>query len=106
MHLDELGAAVVDDQASPVAEWSRDGALMVQLASSGHDVFVQLEPQVMSWPAPVLAGRIVRLHRLAMMRARAQLYARLAHEQGLSPVPPPGYPSAAEVDEYRRTIDF
>jgi hypothetical protein len=90
-----------------VVEWSRDGALMIKMADvSGLDVQVQLEPTVLSWPAEVLADRIIRLHRLALMQLRAQARARSREESGAQWSVTAGYPSVAEVEEYRRTIDF
>ena len=72
----------------------------------GERVRVQLEPEATrSWTADVLADRIVRLHRLALMRARAEQRARL-NERGFPIETTAGFPSQADVDEYRRTIDF
>lgn len=104
----EVGAAVIGDQDVAVVEWSRDGALMVKVnvGWSAEDVQVQLEPLVTSWPADVLADRLMRLHRLALMRARAQARLRLIEETGLAFAATSGSPTMAEVDDYRRTIDF
>lgn len=97
--------ADVDDRgAQPtVVECSADGALLVETDFSGEQVRVQLEPEATAWPAEVLADRIVRLHRVALMRARADK--RLAELTGIPPSR--GWPSHAEVEEYRRgAIDF
>jgi hypothetical protein len=109
MAFDEAAAVVTDerDEAEPtVVEWSADGALMIEVDWSGEGVRVQLEPQAArSWTAEALADRIVRLHRLALMRARAEQRARL-NERGFAIEATAGFPSQAEVDEYRRSIDF
>ena len=109
MACDELAATMteqLDDQEPTVVEYSGDGALMIEVDWSGEQVRVQLEPQATrSWTADVLADRIVRLHRLALMRARAEQRARL-NEGGLAIETTAGFPSHADVDEYRRTIDF
>ena len=68
---------------------------------------VQLEPEVTrSWTADLLAARIMRLHRLALMRARAEQRMRIIDETGAALPTTPGWPSLTDVDEYRRTIDF
>jgi hypothetical protein len=112
MRYDDVGIAVTDDDDQndvipTVVEWSADGALMIETDWSGEGVRVQLEPQVTrSWTADVLADRIRRLHRLALMRARAEERTRIIEESG-APLPTtPGWPSQTDVDEYRRTIDF
>lgn len=106
MLFNQVGVAVIDEHA--VVEWSRDGALMIKVGDhSGLDVQVQLEPQVVaSWPADVLADRIRRLHRLALMRLRAEARLRSRDESGAAWSLTAGYPSLTEVDEYRQTIDF
>lgn len=93
-----------DHGAEPlIVECSADGSLLVETDFSGEQVRVQLEPEATTWPAEVLADRIVRLHRLALMRARADK--RLTQQLGVPPSR--GWPSHADVDEYRRTaIDF
>jgi hypothetical protein len=110
MAFDELATAVteqeLDTQEPTVVEWSGDGALMIEVDWSGERVRVQLEPEATrSWTADILADRIVRLHRLALMRARAEQRARL-NERGLAIETTAGFPSHADVDEYRRTINF
>jgi DNA-binding protein YbaB len=109
MARDEAPAAVTDEQtpADPtVVEWSGDGLLMVAVDWSGEAVRVQLEPEATrSWTADVLADRIARLHRLALMRARAEKRAQV-NETGAALPTTPGWPGRAEVDEYRRSIDF
>ena len=103
MHVDGAGTTVINE----VVEWSRDGALMVKIADvSGLDVQVQLEPAVASWPAEVLADRIARLHRLALMQLRAQVGVRSGEESGAQWSVTAGFPSLAEVQQYRQTIDF
>lgn len=104
----DAGVAVIGDQEVAVVEWSRDGAVMVKISMgwSSEDVQVQLEPLVTAWPADVLADRIMRLHRLALMRARAEARLRLIEKTGLALAVTSGSPTMAEVDEYRRTIDF
>lgn len=90
-----------------VVEWSADGALMIELDWQGQGLRVQLEPEVTrSWTADLLADRIMRLHRLALMRARAEQRMRIIDETGAALPTTPGWPSLADVDEYRRTIDF
>lgn len=86
-----------------VIECSGDGALLVETDYSGERVRVQLEPDALTWSTAVLADRIVRLHRAALMRARADR--RLA-ENNLGIPPSRGWPSHAEVEEFRRRIDF
>lgn len=109
MAHDEVGVAVTDeqDESNPtVVEWSGDGALMIEVDWSGERVRVQLEPEATrSWTADALADRIVRLHRLALMRARAEQRTRL-NECGLAIETTAGFPSQADVDEYRQSIDF
>ncbi|GLD33466.1 MULTISPECIES: hypothetical protein [Mycobacterium] len=107
MRFEEAGVAVIGDQDWTVAEWSRDGALMVKLGDpSGRDVQVELERDAMSWPAEVLADRIMRLHRLALMRLRAETRERSRKESGVEWSLQAGWPSLVDVDEYRLTIDF
>lgn len=90
-----------------VAEWSADGALMVELDWQGQGLRIQLEPEVTrSWTADMLADRIVRLHRLALMRARAEQRMRIIEDSGAALPTTPGWPSLTDVEEYRRTIDF
>lgn len=90
-----------------VVEWSADGALMVELDWQGQGLRVQLEPEVTrSWTADLLADRIMRLHRLALMRARAEQRMRIIDETGAALPTTPGWPSLTDVDEYRRSIDF
>lgn len=90
-----------------VAEWSADGALMVELDWQGQGLRIQLEPEVTrSWTADLLADRIMRLHRLALMRARAEQRMRIIEETGAALPTTPGWPSMTDVEEYRRTIDF
>ena len=111
MRYDDAGIAVTDDEQNEaihtVVEWSGDGALMIETDWSGLGVRVQLEPDaIRSWTADVLADRIMRLHRLALMRARAEERMRIINESG-APLPTtPGWPSLSDVEEYRRTIDF
>ena len=90
-----------------VAEWSADGALMVELDWQGQGLRIQLEPEVTrSWTAEMLADRIMRLHRLALMRARAEERMRIIETDGTALPTTPGWPSLTDVDEYRRSIDF
>ena len=57
---------------------------MVELDWQGQGLRVQLEPEVTrSWTADVLADRIMRLHRLALMRARAEQRMRIIEETAL-----------------------
>ena len=113
MGYDDVGIAVSDDEADQleavrtVVEWSRDSALMIEVDWSGENVRVQLEPEVMrSWSADVLADRLMRLHRLALMRARAEERMRLINASG-APLPIMAcWPSVTDVDEYRATLDF
>lgn len=109
MACDEVVAAVTDEpdtQDPTVVEWSGDGALMIEVDWSGERVRVQLEPEATrSWTADVLADRIMRLHRLALMRARVEQRARL-NERGFAIETTAGFPSQADVDEYRQTINF
>jgi hypothetical protein len=110
MAFDELATAVtepeLDTHEPTVVEWSGDGLLMIEVDWSGERVRVQLEPEATrSWTAETLADRIARLHRLALMRARAEQRERL-NERGLAIETTAGFPSHADVDEYRRTINF
>ncbi len=110
----DAGVAVTDEQQQQevevfptVVEWSSDGALMVELDWQGEGLRVQLEPEVTrSWTSEVLADRIMRLHRLALMRARAEQRMRVIEEHGAALPTTPGWPSLTDVDEYRRSIDF
>lgn len=89
-------------------EYSRDGALMVELDSNETVVRVQIEPEVnASWTAELLAERVRHLHTVALMRVRCDSLAAM-NERGANIAPGTGaYPMAAEVDEYRRRyIDF
>jgi hypothetical protein len=88
-------------------EASRDGAVMLELDRRGHTRRVQLESAVnATWTAEVLSERIVRLHTLALMRARCDERARM-NERGADMPPGEVYPSEAEVAEYRaRFITF
>jgi len=100
---------VTDEQEvlPTVAEWSADGALMVELDWQGQGLRIQLEPEVTrSWTAEMLADRIMRLHRLALMRARAEERMRIIETDGTALPTTPGWPSLTDVDEYRRSIDF
>lgn len=110
MWANQAGVAVTEEQQEvlpTVAEWSADGALMVELDWQGQGLRVQLEPEVTrSWTADMLADRVMRLHRLALMRARAEQRMRMIEETGVPWVTTPGWPSMTNVDEYRRTIDF
>ncbi len=111
MWANDAGVAVTDEQQQEViptvVEWSADGALMVELDWQGQGLRVQLEPEVTrSWTADLLVDRIMRLHRLALMRARAEQRMRIIDETGAALPTTPGWPSLTDVDEYRRTIDF
>jgi hypothetical protein len=111
MWANDAGVAVTDEQQQEViptvVEWSADGALMVELDWQGQGLRVQLEPEVTrSWTADLLADRIMRLHRLALMRARAEQRMRIIDETGAALPTTPGWPSLTDVDEYRRSIDF
>jgi DNA-binding protein YbaB len=109
MWANNAGVAVTDEQEvlPTVAEWSADGALMVELDWQGQGLRIQLEPEVTrSWTAEMLADRIMRLHRLALMRARAEERMRIMQTDGTALPTTPGWPSLTDVDEYRRTIDF
>ncbi len=110
MWANDAGVAVTDEQQEvlpTVAEWSADGALMVELDWQGQGLRIQLEPEVTrSWTADMLADRIVRLHRLALMRARAEQRMRIIENSGAALPTTPGWPSLTDVEEYRRTIDF
>jgi|SRR5271166_544881 DNA-binding protein YbaB len=97
-------------------EASATGALMVELDAQGEVLRVQIEPEVMaSWSATVLADRITRLHRLALMRARAaglsamneRLSTQVRGQVGDARLAPSrAWPAQREADEYRGTIDF
>jgi hypothetical protein len=88
-------------------ESSRDGAVMLELDKDGHTLRVQLEPEVnATWSAETLAERLLRLHTLALMRARCDQLARM-NERGANMPPDDVYPSEAEVAGYRANyIDF
>ena len=110
MWANDAGVAVTDEQQEvlpTVAEWSADAALMVELDWQGQGLRVQIEPEVTrSWTADILADRILRLHRLALMRARAEQRMRIIEDSGAALPTTPGWPSLTDVEEYRRTIDF
>jgi hypothetical protein len=88
-------------------ESSRDGAVMLELDKDGHVMRVQLEPEVnATWTADTLGERLLRLHTLALMRARCDQLARM-NERGANMPPDDVYPSDAEVAAYRtRYVDF
>lgn len=93
---------------SPVAkEGSAHSLLVVEVDYGGGQVRVQLEPEVLqSWSADVLAERIMRLHRLALMRARAEMRAQYENAFEVQLPVTEGWPSLSDVDDYRRSIDF
>jgi hypothetical protein len=88
-------------EAKTFMESSSDGLLTIELDAAGGLVRCQVEPEAMtSWTADELADRVIRLHRLVLMKVRcAQRMAGLAE---LSP----GFPTRQDVAEYRRSIDF
>lgn len=88
-------------------ESSRDGAVMLELDMEGVALRVQLEPEVnATWTADTLSERLLRLHTLALMRARCDQLARM-NERGANMPPDDVYPSEAEVAAYRaRYVDF
>lgn len=101
-----------DDEAdpsvasAPVVEWSADGVVMVEVDRS-ESVRVVIEPEALrSWPMEVLADRIMRLHRLALMGVRADDRVATMQKYGAEIPTSRGYPSHADIEEYRRTIDF
>jgi hypothetical protein len=110
--VQELGAVVVDVDGQYVSgpvvmESSADGLLVLEVDYNGGEVRVQLEPEILrSWSADLLAERIMRLHRLALMRARAEKRVRDMAESGVVLPTTPGWPSPSDVEAYRRTIDF
>jgi hypothetical protein len=111
MWSNNAGVAVTDEQQQEViptvVEWSADGALMVEVDWDQQSLRIQVEPEVTrSWTADLLADRIMRLHRLALMRARAEQRMRWIDESGIAWPTTPGWPSVTDVDEYRQTIDF
>jgi DNA-binding protein YbaB len=85
---------------------SVDGVLVIELDGSGDVLRIQIEPEVnASWTADILADRLVRLYRLALMRVRyAQRVAM--NKRGADLAPALGWPTVDEVEDYRRTIDF
>jgi hypothetical protein len=96
-----------DTQNRTYLESSRDGAVMLELDKDGHTLRVQLEPEVnATWTADLLAERLVRLHTLALMRARCDQLAQM-NERGANMPPDDVYPSEAELAAYRATyLDF
>lgn len=88
-------------------EASRDGAVMLELDRRGNVLRVQLEPAVSAtWTAELLSERIVRLHTLALMRARCDERIRM-NERGADMPPGEVYPSEADIADYRaRHITF
>lgn len=89
-----------------VLERSADRALTVEVDESGTEVRVQLEAEVLRcWSSERLAKRIMRLHRLALMRARAEKRAQIV-ESGVVLPATAGYPALCDVEQYRRTIYF
>ena len=88
-------------------ESSRDGAVMLELDKDGATLRVQLEPVVnATWTAEMLSARLLRLHTLALMRARCEQLARM-NERGANMPPGDVYPGEAQVVSYRdRYIDF
>lgn len=88
-------------------ESSRDGAVMLELDKDGNALRVQLEPEVnATWTADTLGERLLRLHTLALMRARCDQLVRM-NERGANMPPDDVYPSEAEVIAYRaQYVDF
>jgi hypothetical protein len=97
----------IETEDRTYVESSRDGAIMLELDKDGNVLRVQLEPEVnATWTADTLGERLVRLHRLALMRARCDQLARM-NERGANMPPDDVYPSEAEVAAYRtKYVDF
>ncbi|MCV7200823.1 hypothetical protein H7J71_02200 [Mycolicibacterium peregrinum] len=96
---------------SPVrtyVEYSRDGALTVELDGDEAVVRVQVEPEVnATWTAQEVSSRVLRLHTVALMRKRCEDRDQM-NDRGAG-IPPghPVFPTASEVAEYRhRFINF
>ena len=97
----------IETEGRTYVEASRDGAVMLELDKDGNVLRVQLEHEVnVTWTAAMLSERLLRLHTLALMRARCDQLARM-NERGANMPPNDVYPSEAEVASYRdRHIDF
>jgi hypothetical protein len=97
----------IETEDRTYVESSRDGAVMLELDTDGNALRVQLEPEVnATWTADILGERLLRLHTLALMRARCDQLARM-NERGANMPPDDVYPSEAVVAAYReRFIDF
>ncbi|MCV7289150.1 hypothetical protein H7J87_27865 [Mycolicibacterium wolinskyi] len=88
-------------------EYSRDGALMVEL-DANEVPRVQIEPEVnATWTAEELSERVLHLYKVALMRVRCDSLAAM-NERGANIAPgTAAYPMASEIDEYRRrNINF
>ncbi|MBN3459670.1 hypothetical protein JNN96_37190 [Mycobacterium sp. DSM 3803] len=84
-------------------EYSRDGALAVEVDSDEVVVRVQVEPEVnATWTAEEVSERVLRLHTLALMRKRCADRETMNDRGAAIPPGHPVYPTASEVSEYRR----
>jgi DNA-binding protein YbaB len=101
-----MGAAVV--KVGPTfIETSANSELMIELNAHGEVLRVQIEPEIWAtWSAEVLADRIVRLHRAALMRARAKSLLAMNEQDAANLAPGRAWPAQREAEEFRRTIDF
>ena len=97
----------IETEDRTYVESSRDGAVMLELDKDGNALRVQLEPAVnATWTADILADRLLRLHTLALMRARSDQLARM-NERGANMPPDDVYPSKSEITAYRaQYVDF
>ena len=99
-------AASVREPAASFVETSRDASLVIEVDGHGAVIRVQLEPDVTrSWDAAILADRIVRLYRVAVLRCRCAAREAM-NELGADLAPTAAYPSRDEVELLARGIDF
>ena len=104
--MSDVDEAAAGTPPSMFVETSRDASLVVEVDAHGALVRVQLEPDVTrSWDAAILADRIVRLYKLAVLRCRCQARETM-NELGADLAPTTAYPSRTEVERLARDIDF
>jgi hypothetical protein len=104
--MEDMEAVVVKAGPTTYIETSATNELMIELDARGQVLRLQIEPEAwVAWPAEVLADRIKCLHHLALMRARAESRAAMNDERA-DLASARAWPTAIEIDEFRRSINF